>query len=72
MNPVSNPEAFSHYFYIIDGEVVWKHSIEKSVETEIMHAVFSSNPDIVPAPDEIAATIELGWTYDGTNFNPPA
>ena len=72
MNPVSHPEAFSHYLFIIDGEVVWRHSVEKNSEMEMVHAIFSSSPQIVKVPDELAPTVQNGWTYDGTNFNPPA
>jgi hypothetical protein len=71
INPVSHPEEFSHYLFILDGEVVWRHSVAKKEELEMVHAIFSSNPEIVKAPDEIAPIIENGWTYDGVLFNPP-
>lgn len=72
MNPVSHPEAYNHYLFIIDGEVVWRHSVEKIEAMEMVNALFSSDPKVVKAPDEIAATIKNGWTYDGIVFNPPA
>lgn len=72
MNPNSNPEEFNHYLFIIDGEVVWRHSVGKNSEMDMVNAIFSSDPKIVKAPDEIAGDIQFGWTYDGTTFNPPA
>lgn len=72
MNPVSHPENFNHYLFILDGEVVWRHSIEKNDSMEMLNAIFSSNPEIVKVPDELASTVQNGWTYDGVNFNPPA
>jgi len=71
MNPNSNPEEFSHYLFIIDGEVVWRHSIEKNEAMEIVHAIFSSDPKVVKAPDDLNLDITYGWKYDGENFSPP-
>jgi hypothetical protein len=39
---------------------------------EMVNAIFSSDPKVVRAPDELAKTIRVGWKYDGTNFIPPA
>ncbi len=72
ITPVTNPEAFNHYMFVIDGEVVWKESIEKHEQMEMINAVFDSNPTIVKCPDELATEIQFGWTYDGTTFSPPA
>jgi len=65
-----NTEAY--YFFIIDGEVVWKQTVEIKPEMEMVNAIFSSDPKCVRAPDELAKTIRVGWKYDGTNFIPPA
>ena len=62
---------FKSYFFIIDGEVVWRHDIEDSEAGEMMNAVFSSNPTIVPATAEQATTVEYGWLWDGENFSNP-
>lgn len=71
INPTQNPEMFNHYMFVIDGEVVWRESVEKHEQMEMINAVFQSNPTIVQCPDELATTIQFGWTYDGTTFSPP-
>ena len=67
----TEPKKFKSYFLIIDGEVVWRHDIEDTVAGEMMNAVFSSNPTIVPVTSEQANTVQYGWLWDGINFTPP-
>lgn len=62
---------YTDYWFILDGEVVWKHSIANNYAFEMMHAIFSSKPIVVKAPDEINLDITYGWKYDGENFSPP-
>lgn len=64
-------EANEYYFFIIDGEVVWRHAIPIGEQLEAVHAIFSSNPTIVKCPTELKETVQYGWTWDGTNFSAP-
>lgn len=55
---------------IADGDVVATIIVpETSPNHELLWAGLSSNPIIVEAID--SPDVGLGWTYDGTNFNPP-
>ena len=68
--PVSGPDFTSEphtwFAYVIDGEVAWIHVMPNSIEH--FHSVLSSNPTVVPIPNEISSSVAIGWNYDGTNF----
>lgn len=64
-------EANEYYFFIIDGEVVWRHAIPIDSQLDGVHAIFSSSPTIVKCPTELKETVQYGWTWDGTNFSAP-
>jgi hypothetical protein len=70
VNPTS-PEENEYYFFVLDGEVVWRHSIPITDGLEGVHAIFSSNPTVVKCPAELKETVQYGWTWDGTNFSAP-
>lgn len=73
IRPTSSPELFKHYAFVIDGDVVWKHSILASADFEMLNAIYSSSPEVVLIPDELNASIGVyeGWTYNGTDFIAP-
>lgn len=57
------------FAFVVDGEVAWIHRVDTRVEHAI--AVMSSNPVVVPIPDELVPDINFGWTYNGVSFDPP-
>ena len=63
---------YNAYAYVLDGEVVWMHRVD--TDMEMINAIMSSGPTIVPVPDEIKADIMQGWVYDKKTgiFNNPA
>lgn len=72
VNPTSNPEAFKHFAFIVDGEVghISRFQIGPVFEQSI--ACLSSSPVIVEITgDDITRVTMHGWTHDGTNFIPP-
>ena len=64
-------KEYRTYFFVIDGEVVWKHQMEDTPIAEMANAIFSSNPTIVPATKEQAHFVQYGWHWDGENFINP-
>lgn len=73
-NPFENREeaANTNAFFaiVVDNEVTYLHVVNLSVEG--MVAAFSSDPKIVRLTNEQVVQVMPGWTYDGSNFNPPA
>jgi hypothetical protein len=55
---------------VVDGEVGFISHVDNSIE--FLVALLSSNPTVVQIPDELKYDVNYGWTYDGSNFNPPA
>jgi hypothetical protein len=54
--------TYNAYAYVIDGEVVWMHRVDKDME--MINAMMSSNPTIVPVPEDLKTEIDLGWKYN--------
>lgn len=69
-NDTNYTPTYKAFAYIVDGEIGWFQKIDTRVEQAI--AVMSSNPTIVPVPDELISDFNYSWSYDGANFNPPA
>jgi hypothetical protein len=53
----------------VEGEVVWMQTVSPSLEYLV--DVMSSDPKIVPMPEEIAGKMIYGWTYDEDGFHEP-
>jgi hypothetical protein len=59
------------YVFIVDGEVGPDLHFEDDYEKNIpLAAALSSNPVIVEVP--IDSPVQMGWTWDGTNFIEPS
>jgi hypothetical protein len=70
--PPQNPDqtaTYKMFAFVVGNDVAWIHRVDTRVEQAI--AVMSSNPTVVVVPDEIAANINYGWSYDGSSFLPP-
>lgn len=56
------------YAFVIDGEAVFTMSIPN--DNEMLNAIFSSNPTIVPVPQDLVTSIKEGimtgqyWKFD--------
>lgn len=56
------------YAFVIDGEAVFTMSVP--VNNDLLNAILSSNPTIVPVPQELVADITEGimtgeyWKFD--------
>lgn len=59
------------FAFVVDGEVgaVWRVSGDKDVEARTTACLMSA-PEIVLIDDEMI--IEIGATWDGSTFTPPA
>ena len=56
---------------VVDGDVAGTISLDDTWEAPVvprMIAALDSDPKIVPSPEEV----QFGWSYDGSNFLPPA
>lgn len=56
---------------VIDGDVAGAIQLDDTWDSPIiprMIAALDSDPKIIPSPDDV----RFGWTYDGSNFIPPA
>lgn len=60
----SRPHSF--FAFVIDGEVVWIHTVPNEIEHLI--AVLQSDPKIVEIPSEMTRDVAMGWGYDGNSF----
>lgn len=58
---------FKNFALIVDGEVAGNYQVPVLLETEMMIAIFQSNPTIVETEDRI----QNGSTWDGQTFTPP-
>jgi hypothetical protein len=57
---------YTAYAYVLDGEVVWMHRVDKDME--MINSIMSSNPTIVAIPEEIQTEVSQGWIYtESTN-----
>ena len=69
-NPTDNPQEFKYFAFVIDGEVVWNHANPLGSDFERVNAVFSSNPQVVPIPEELGNTVNWmeGWSFIDGQF----
>lgn len=64
------------FVFIIDGEVGPDLTFQDEGEgpkfdmNRALAAALSSNPTIKEIPHD--SEVQMGWTWDGINFNPPA
>lgn len=59
------------YIFIVDGEVGPDLVFEESTteRAESLAAILSSDPKVLEI--DVESEVEMGWTWDGTNFFPP-
>jgi len=60
----------SKFVFIVEGEIAFRLLIPQSHLTERQVAALTSNPTIMQLDPTHPA--ETGWTYDGSEFHPPA
>lgn len=75
--PMSNPELFEFFAFVVDGEVAVVIPTQKSIE--LMIAALSSDPKVVKLRTYEKNIISGGWTVadldapdNQPRFNPPA
>jgi hypothetical protein len=70
---MSNTHPNSYFVAVVGNDVAVRIVIpsDGGDATDRMIAALASNPTIIQTTD-INHDIDFGWTYDGTNFNPPA
>jgi len=68
-----NKNDLKTYAIVIDNEVAGRIMVvvAGSEDATRMAAALSSNPTIIETT-EINPEIDFGWSYDGTDFIPPA
>lgn len=62
VNPVSNPEAFEFFAFIVGDEVA--AIIPTGIEAELITAVWSSNPKVIKLTPEQKNIIQQGFTFN--------
>ena len=68
-DPIANADTYSFFAFVIDGEVVLMHSIEKKLEA--IDAIYSSEPKIVRLTVEQSGFVTQGYLYNGEVFSEP-
>lgn len=58
------------FLFVIGNEVAMRLAIGESHLSTRQVAALRSSPTIVEVPYD--SPVDTGWTFDGTNFNPPA
>lgn len=72
-NPQSNPDAFRHFAFVVDGDVAHITRFRDIAQFEGQIACFLSNPTIVEITGSNRTEVNLnGWTFDGNSFIPPS
>lgn len=63
-------QDFYKFIFIVGEDVAARLIIPNSVIAPRQIAAFNSNPVIMQV--DMDNPVDTGWTYDGTNFHPPA
>lgn len=71
MTNIQQEKKYKNYLFVLNGEVVWRHAVEDSPAGEMLNAILSSNPVVVPIDDDQVGVVQYGWLWDGTSFFPP-
>jgi len=60
------------WIFVVDGEVGPDLTFEEasSERHTALAAVLSSDPTVLEV--EVESEVQMGWTWDGTTFSPPA
>jgi len=58
------------FVFVVGNDVAMRLHIGESHLSARQIACLRSNPTIVEVPFD--SPVDTGWTFDGTNFNPPA
>jgi hypothetical protein len=68
-SPFNPANPVNWYAFVIDGEVVWMQTVQKTLE--FLNIVMQSKPEIVQVPEHLEGEVLSGWTYDGVEFHEP-
>jgi len=67
---MSEQPDYYKFIFIVGGDVAFRLILPNSVLLPRQRAALNSNPVIMEV--DMDNPVDTGWTYDGTNFHPPA
>jgi len=68
-DPIANADIYSFFAFVIEGEVVLQHAVEKKLE--MVDAIYSSTPLIVKLTADEATFVSQGYLYTDGKFSAP-
>jgi len=67
---MSEQPDYYKFIFIVGTDVAFRLTVPNSPLAQRQLAALNSNPVIMQV--DMDNPVDTGWTYDGTNFHPPA